>query len=89
MHELHFMKNPAALLALGKQIRLERTKRKISQEQLADLAEITRLTIGKVEAGSYSMSVDILLSISRALEVPLNELVNIPGLLHLDSSLRG
>ena len=42
---------------VGMNIRLERTKRGISQEKLADLSNIARSTMGIIERGEQSPSV--------------------------------
>lgn len=48
----------------------------MSQQKLADLADLSKKTIQRIENAESCATIDILISISRALEIPLNELVN-------------
>ena len=54
------------LLELGHKIRLERMKRDISQEQLAELANISTRTISDIERGITDIRYTNLLQISEA-----------------------
>lgn len=51
---------------LGQKIRIERMKRKMSQEKLAELAELNRNFIGMVERGESNITVKNLENISKA-----------------------
>jgi DNA-binding XRE family transcriptional regulator len=66
---------PAARRAIGDRIRATRTGRKLSQEALAELVGVDRKTINRVEQGTHATSVDHLLLIAHALDVPLADLV--------------
>lgn len=55
-------------------IRLERVKRSISQEGLADMAGLARSTMGIVECGEQSPSVQTLTKIANALNIDLYKL---------------
>lgn len=55
-------------------IRLERVKRSISQEGLADMAGLARSTMGMVELGEQSPSVQTLTKIANALNIDLYKL---------------
>lgn len=59
---------------VGMNIRLERTKRGISQESLADLAKIARSTMGIMERGEQSPSVQTLAKVANALNIDLYKL---------------
>lgn len=59
--------NDGALAALGAVIRLERKGRGLSQEALADAAEIDRSHMGKIERGERNLTMLNLLRIARAL----------------------
>jgi transcriptional regulator with XRE-family HTH domain len=61
--------------ALGDRIRVAREGRRISQERLAELVNTDRKTINRIELGAHSTSVDRLILIADALDVPLAELV--------------
>ena len=64
------------LLELGHKIRLERMKRDISQEQLAELANISTRTISDIERGITDIRYTNLLQISEAFEMNISELFN-------------
>jgi transcriptional regulator with XRE-family HTH domain len=55
-------------LKLGDKIRQVREKRGYSQEQLADMMDINRSTISKIENGKFSITVDYLVRFSIFLE---------------------
>jgi transcriptional regulator with XRE-family HTH domain len=52
-----------------------RQAKKFSQQQLATEAEIGLATVKRIEDASISPSVDVLISVSRALGLHLHELV--------------
>lgn len=62
---------------IGIKIKLERTKRGLSQEQLAELADISRNYMGAIERGTSSPTIDMLNQIAQALEIELVELINV------------
>jgi transcriptional regulator with XRE-family HTH domain len=55
-------------LKLGDKIRQVREQRGYSQEQLADIMEINRSTISKIENGKFSITVDYLVRFSLFLD---------------------
>ena len=61
---------------LGQKIRIERMKRKMSQEKLAELAELNRNFIGMVERGESNITVKNLEAIAKAFEMDIRELFN-------------
>lgn len=69
------MKNPASIKAFGVHVRRLREERKLSQQEVADLADLARKTIVRIENGD-STTFDVMVSLARALEIPLTELVN-------------
>lgn len=52
---------------LAVQIKLARKERKLSQQDLANLAQLPKSIIGRIEAGITSFKVSTLLQISKAL----------------------
>ncbi|WP_100372111.1 helix-turn-helix domain-containing protein [Bacillus sp. FJAT-45037] len=56
---------------IAAQIKTERIRLKLSQEQLAELAGVPKSTIGRIEAGLTSPKVDTLLKVSKALDIPI------------------
>lgn len=55
-------------LKLGDKIRIVREQRGYSQEQLAELMNINRSTISKIENGKFSITVDYLVRFSIYLD---------------------
>jgi transcriptional regulator with XRE-family HTH domain len=60
---------------LGEAIRAKRKKRRLSQERLAEKADLSTVFISRVERGKESPSVDSLVKIARALGVRARDLV--------------
>jgi transcriptional regulator with XRE-family HTH domain len=60
---------------LGETIRAYREALSISQEKLAELADLSRNFIGAVERGENTLSVDALTRIAKALKVRVRDLV--------------
>lgn len=58
-------------------VQLERQKRKMSQEQLALLAGLNRNTIGKLERGESSPSIDTIEKIASVFKMSFNELTDV------------
>ena len=59
---------------LGHKIRVERMKRKMSQERLAELAQLNRNFIGMVERGETNITVKNLVNISIAFDIKIQDL---------------
>lgn len=55
-------------------IRLERVKRGISQEILADMAGIARFTMGIIERGEQSPSLQTVAKVANALQIDIYKL---------------
>lgn len=62
---------------IGLKIKLERTKRGLSREKLAEMAEIHPGTIGTIERGEKEPSISTLEQIAAALGVDFDDLINI------------
>ncbi len=60
---------------LGLNIRVERTRRQLTQDQLAEKADTSRNTISLIERGKQNLSALILIDISKVLEIDINELI--------------
>ena len=60
---------------LGEAIRARRKKKRLSQERLAEKADLSTVFISRVERGKESPSVDSLVKIARALGVRPRDLV--------------
>ncbi len=59
---------------VGLNIRLERIKKGLSQEGLADISGIARSTMGIVERGEQSPSIQTLAKVANALNVDIYKL---------------
>ena len=70
-------KNDKISAKIGLKIVLERTKRKLSQEKLAELSDLSKTALGAIERGTSSLSIDTLDRIAAALEIELSELVKV------------
>lgn len=60
---------------LAQRLRMERAKRGISQEELADLAGLHRTYVGSVERSERNISVDNIELLSKALGMDIAELL--------------
>ncbi len=61
---------------LGMKIRIERIKHNLSQEELAEMANLSRPTIGAIERGENSPSVDTVQAIADAFGLTIQEMFN-------------
>ena len=68
--------NKDTVQKLGLKIRIERQKQKISQEKLAELANLNRNFVGMIERGETNVAVKNLENIANALNIPIQELFN-------------
>ncbi|WP_202621845.1 helix-turn-helix domain-containing protein [Pontibacter russatus] len=71
------MKNPAGIKAFGVHLRKIREQRGISQQELADIANVSKLTVQRTENAKYSVTLDVLLSFAHGLQIPLKELLDL------------
>lgn len=65
------MKNPQYVIAFGLHVRQIRMERNLSQQALADMANLPKKTIQRIELAKHVASIDICVSIAVALEVEL------------------
>lgn len=59
---------------LGETIRAERMKAELTQEQLAEKADLARNYIGNVERAEYNITVEALARIAKALNLRVHDL---------------
>jgi putative transcriptional regulator len=64
---------------LGNRLRVARAERRLSQEQLASLAGVTRQTIGSIENEQYVPSALLAFVLASRLGKPVDELFYIEG----------
>ena len=62
---------------IGLKVKFERIKKGFSQEELALVAGLNRLTIWKIETGKVSPTVDTLAKIAEALEIEFTTLTDV------------
>jgi putative transcriptional regulator len=55
-------------------LKLARVEKGLSQQELADLVEATRQTIGLIEKGKYNPTINLCVKIAKALDLSLNDL---------------
>lgn len=55
-------------------LKVERAKQRISQQELADRLQVSRQTINAIELGKFNPSTLLSLKMSRLFGVPVNEL---------------
>ena len=64
------------LIRFGKRVREERLRRGLSQEELAELANVHRTYIGMVERGEKNIGLLNIERIADALRMPVNKLLS-------------
>lgn len=57
---------------LGKQIRTFREKKGFSQDELAEIMEVNRSTISKVETGKFAITIDYLVKFAWYLDFDIS-----------------
>ena len=76
--------------ALGKRIREERTKLKLTQDALSEKSNITPYYLGEIERGERTLSLDVLISIAGALGSSIDFLLRdnfVLGAAYVDESI--
>lgn len=70
------VKNRAYIEAFGTHLRKLREEKGFSQQQLADTADIAKITIQRIELAKFATTLDVLVSISKALDIEVSSLVD-------------
>ncbi len=70
------MNKPEFLVKFGNKVKQYREEQELSQEQLADIANLHRTYIGMIERAEKNITLGSMLKISKALKVSINDLVN-------------
>ena len=65
----------ANLIELGNRIRDRRTELHLSQETVAEKAEVSTNTISRIECGQTAMSIEIFIKLVDVLDVDVGELL--------------
>lgn len=64
------------ILVFGKNLKRIRESKSISQDNLSYVSEISKNQVGLIERGKINTSIDTVLKLAIALEVPIDELFN-------------
>lgn len=64
------------LTLFGKRVREERLKQNLSQEKLAEIADLHRTYIGMIERGEKNITLENIEKIAKALGVQLDKLMH-------------
>jgi transcriptional regulator with XRE-family HTH domain len=75
-HDFYDVKNPQGIKEFGVQLRRLREGKDLSQQELADRADIAKITVQRIENSKYAVTLDVLISLAEALELPLKDLVD-------------
>ncbi len=70
------MNKEQLLKHFGKNVKIERIKKDLTQEQLAEIMNISQNYIANVECGKVNMSLAKVLELSRGLNVNINVLLS-------------
>lgn len=65
----------SVLIKFGAKVREKRLKRKLSQEALAEKADLHRTYIGMIERGEKNITLGNIIKIAAALDVSVSDLV--------------
>lgn len=55
-------------------LKLARIEKNLTQQELAELVEVTRQTIGLIEKGNYNPTLNLCIKIAKALDRTLDDL---------------
>lgn len=70
------MKNPIGIKAFGVHLRQLREAKDLSQQELADRADVAKITVQRIENAKYTVTLDVLISLAGALDISLSDLLN-------------
>jgi DNA-binding XRE family transcriptional regulator len=70
------VKNLVDIKAFGSHLRKVREENELSQQQLADMADVAKITIQRIENAKFTATLDVVISIAKALNMPLRELLH-------------
>ncbi|QMU30502.1 helix-turn-helix domain-containing protein [Adhaeribacter radiodurans] len=72
------MKHEARIKSFGQHLKKIRAEKGMSQQELADRANIAKQTIYRIENAQFAVTLDVLLALSEGLEMPLKDLMDFP-----------
>lgn len=65
------------LKRIGLNFRVERTKKRLSQEKFAELANVHTNYIGKVERGEQNLTIRKIVDLANSLNVPVEQILTL------------
>lgn len=74
------MKNKEINIQIGNNLRAERNRRNLSQEELAEMSDLQRQHISKIENGQIDVRVSTLVPILKALDIKFEQLFDVSEL---------
>jgi transcriptional regulator with XRE-family HTH domain len=81
------VKNPTGVRAFAERLRFLRKQRGFSQQKLADLANVEQSTVKRIELVQLTPTLDLLISLSRALGIEVRDLVDDPAITNSDKEI--
>lgn len=69
------MNKEILLKKFGKNVKIERVKRDLTQEQLAEIMDVSQNYIASIECGRANMSLGKILELSKYLETDISNLL--------------
>lgn len=61
---------------IGLRFRVERTKKMLSQERFAEIANVHTNYIGKVERGEQNLTIKKIVALANSLDIPVKDILN-------------
>lgn len=74
------MKNKEINIQIGNNLRAERNRHNLSQEELAEMSDLQRQHISKIENGQIDVRVSTLVPILKALDLKFEQLFDVSKL---------
>jgi transcriptional regulator with XRE-family HTH domain len=68
------LKNVSEIKSFGTHLRRLREQKQLSQQQLADISDVAKITIQRIENAKYAVTLDVLVSIAKGLKISLRDL---------------
>ena len=60
------------------QLRRLRESKDMSQQELADLADVAKITVQRIENAKFTVTLGVLISLAHAMGISLSELLDFP-----------
>lgn len=70
------MDKATLLKIFGKNVKIERIKKDLTQEQLAEIMDVSKNYVTSIEGGRANMSLAKILELANFLEIPIGKLLN-------------